>query len=126
MSASSVSRLKRQWKDEYEIWRKKRLDEDEWVYIWADGIYSRFRDEEKDSEKICVLVITGVNAQGKKHFLAIEDGTRESKQSWREQLCNHPPSDKNIKGLPFQRWHAGDDVQAGRVRRKKLAKIARL
>ena len=37
-SASTTSRLKRQWKGEYENWRKKRLDENEWVYIWGDGI----------------------------------------------------------------------------------------
>jgi transposase-like protein len=33
-----------------------------------------------------VLVVIGVNARGQKHFLAIEDGVRESTQSWREVL----------------------------------------
>ena len=37
-------------------------------------------------ERLCVLVVIGVNARGKKHFLAIEDGVRESTQSWREVL----------------------------------------
>jgi len=32
------------------------------------------------------LVIIGVNERGEKHFLAIEDGVRESTQSWREVL----------------------------------------
>src|SRR5690606_33612098 len=83
LSASTVSRLKRQWGDEYTAWRKARLDRDRWVYIWADGIYSGLRAEDA---KLCALVIIGVNERGQKHFLAIEDGVRESTQSWREVL----------------------------------------
>ena len=33
-----------------------------------------------------MLVVIGVNARGEKHFLSIEDGVRESTQSWREVL----------------------------------------
>ena len=83
LSANTVSRLKRQWAKEYEGWRDERLDKEQWVYIWADGIYSGLRGEE---DKLCALVIIGVNAHGQKKFLAIEDGTRESTQSWREVL----------------------------------------
>ena len=36
--------------------------------------------------KLCALVVIGVNERGEKHFLAIEDGVRESTQSWREVL----------------------------------------
>ena len=36
--------------------------------------------------KLCALVIVGVNEHGEKHFLAIEDGIRESTQGWREVL----------------------------------------
>ena len=83
LSASTVARLKRQWADEYEDWRKSRLDKDRWVYLWADGIYSGLRAEDT---KLCALVVIGVNERGQKHFLAIEDGVRESTQSWREVL----------------------------------------
>lgn len=83
LSASTVSRLKRQWADEYDRWRQRRLDKDHWVYLWADGIYSGLRAE---NTKLCALVIVGVNERGQKHFLAIEDGVRESTQSWREVL----------------------------------------
>lgn len=83
LSASTVARLKRQWAEEYEHWRQTRLDRDRWVYLWADGIYSGLRAEDA---KLCALVIIGVNDRGQKHFLAIEDGIRESTQSWREVL----------------------------------------
>ena len=55
------------------------------MYVWADGIYSGLRAEQA---KLCALVIMGVNERGEKHFLAIEDGVRESTQSWREVLLN--------------------------------------
>ena len=53
------------------------------MYLWADGIHSGLRG---DDGRLCVLVVIGVNARGDKHFLAIEDGVRESTQSWREVL----------------------------------------
>lgn len=91
LSASVISRLKRQWCDEYESWRSQRLDKDRWVYLWADGIYSGLRSE---GQKLCALVVIGVNDRGEKHFLAIEDGIRESTQSWREVLL-----DLKMRGL---------------------------
>ena len=83
LSASTVSRLKQVWGQEYQAWRSARLDRDRWVYVWADGVYSGLRAEQT---KLCALVVIGVNERGEKHFLAIEDGVRESTQSWREVL----------------------------------------
>jgi transposase-like protein len=71
------------WAEEYSRWRDARLDKDRWVYVWVDGIYSGLRAEHA---KLCALVVVGVNERGEKHFLAIEDGVRESTQSWREVL----------------------------------------
>lgn len=82
-SAKTVARLKAQWAAEYKTWCKADLSRDEWVYIWADGIYSGLRGAD---DKLCALVIIGVNARGHKEFLAIQDGVRESTQSWREVL----------------------------------------
>ena len=76
-----MSRLRRSWGKEYDGWRVQPLGKEPWVYIWADGIYSGLRGEQ---DKLCALAIIGVNARGEKHFLAIEDGVRESTQSWRE------------------------------------------
>lgn len=85
LSASVVSRLKTQWAGEYEAWRTRLLDQDRWVYLWADGIYSGLRAE---GQRLCALVVVGVNDRGEKHFLAIEDGVREATQSWREVLLD--------------------------------------
>ena len=83
LSAGTVSRLKQVWAQEYRCWCEERLDKDRWVYVWADGVYSGLRAEQT---KLCALVVIGVNERGEKHFLAIEDGVRESTQSWREVL----------------------------------------
>ena len=85
LSAAVVSRLKGRWAEEYQAWRRAPLGKDRWVYLWADGIYSGLRAEDA---RLCALVVIGVNERGEKHFLAIEDGVRESKQSWRELLLD--------------------------------------
>ena len=53
-SATTVARLKTQWAAEYDTWRKADLGRDEWVYIRADGIYSRVRSSD---DRLCALVV---------------------------------------------------------------------
>ena len=96
LSASTVSRLKQVWAQEYRNWCEEPLDKDRWVYVWADGVYSGLRAEQT---KLCALVVIGVNEQGKKHFLAIEDGIRESTQSWREVLLKLKSRGMNVPEL---------------------------
>ena len=54
-----------------------------YVYVWADGVYCNAR---LDDEKLCLLVIIGVTADGKKELVAVHQGVRESEQSWLEVL----------------------------------------
>ena len=61
LSASTISRLKLEWGQQYQQWRDTPLDKDQWVYTWADGIYSGLRAE---NTKLCALVIIGVNERG--------------------------------------------------------------
>jgi putative transposase len=85
LSANTIVRLKRIWEDEYTAWRKRDLSSKEYIYIWADGIHSKIR---LDDQKSCMLVLMGVNPDGKKELIAVEDGYRESKQSWKELLLS--------------------------------------
>ena len=112
LSANTISRLKQEWWQEYQQWQHKTLDKDQWVYIWADGIYSGLRSEDT---KLCALVIIGVNQRGQKHFLAIEDGVRESTQSWREVLLKLKHRGMNAPQLAIGDgamgfWKALDEV----------------
>ena len=83
LSATTVVRLKEQWAVEYEGWRKRDLSGEQYVYLWADGIYCNVR---LDDERQCLLVIIGATADGRKQLLAVHDGFRESELSWTEVL----------------------------------------
>ena len=83
LSVSSISRCKRIWEEEHEAWSRRNLKNKRYVYIWADGVYFNIRS---DDAKQCILVIIGVTEQGRKEFIAIEDGYRESEHSWSELL----------------------------------------
>ena len=79
LSPAVVSRLKAQWADDYQAWNRRDLSQERYVYVWADGIYSTLRGED---DRLCLLVLIGVNEQGDKRLLALSDGYRESKASW--------------------------------------------
>lgn len=83
LSPGVISRLKKQWTDEYDDWRRRDLSAKRYVYWWADGIHLTAR---MSHEKQCVLVIIGVTEQGDKELIAMEAGFRESKASWSELL----------------------------------------
>lgn len=79
LSAASISRLKARWEDEHKAWSGRDLTNKRYVYLWIDGVYFNVR---MDEAKQCILVIIGVTEDGIKEFVAIEDGYRESEQSW--------------------------------------------
>jgi transposase-like protein len=79
LSASSLQRLKEKWQGEYEQWKSTAVEEEDWAYLWADGIYVKAGI---GKEKAALLVVIGVRPDGQKRFLALEPGYRESKESW--------------------------------------------
>jgi putative transposase len=84
LSPAALGRLKAQWSEEYQGWNRRRLDDSQYAYWWADGIYTPLR--ERDDPKLCLLVIIGVRADGTKEWVAIDDGLRESTESWLDVL----------------------------------------
>jgi transposase-like protein len=85
LSASTVMRLKGIWEQEYQEWNQRDLTGKQYVYIWADGVYFNIRLEDG---RQCILVLMGATAEGKKELIAIQDGHRESEQSWKELLLS--------------------------------------
>jgi putative transposase len=83
LSAATVRRLSEAWQAEHERWCRRDLSTRRYVYFWADGVYFTPRLEH---EHQCLLVLIGADASGRKELLAIEDGFRESAQSWKELL----------------------------------------
>ena len=82
LSANTVSRLKQQWEQDYDSWRQRDLSKRRYVYIWADGVYSHVRMD----DRLCLLVVIGSDDTGRKEVLAVVDGYRESEASWLEVL----------------------------------------
>ena len=82
LSANTVSRLKQKWEAEHAEWRQRDLADRRYVYWWADGVYSNVRMD----DRLCLLVIIGVTEQGRKELVAVEDGFRESADSWETLL----------------------------------------
>lgn len=91
LSASTVVRLKEVWTKEYNEWTTRDLSKSHYVYVWADGVYCKARLED---ERACLLVIMGADLSGKKELLAIGDGLRESRESWKDLL-----RDLRVRGL---------------------------
>ena len=85
LSPAVVSRLKAEWAEAYAAWNRRDLSAERYVYVWADGIDSTLRGED---DRLCLLVLIGVNEQGEKRLLALSDGYRESKASWLSVLQN--------------------------------------
>jgi putative transposase len=83
LSASTITRLVAQWQDEAAAFNKRSLAGTDYVYCWVDGIHLKVRLEQ---DKVCLLVIIGVRADGTKELVALADGHRESTQSWADLL----------------------------------------
>jgi putative transposase len=82
LSPASIARLKERWYVEYAQWCNEPLAS-HYAYLWADGIYIRAG---QDREKLAVLVVMGVDVDGRKRVLAMLPGHRESYEQWLEVL----------------------------------------
>lgn len=96
LSASSIERLRAKWRGEYEVWRKRRLEELDVVYVWADGLYVKAGLED---QKAALLVLIGGLRDGSKVVLALESGQRESKESWARLL-------RDLRDRGLREWKA--------------------
>jgi transposase-like protein len=83
LSASTITRLTEQWKDEAAEFMTRDLSGVDYVYLWVDGIHLGIRLGEG---KLCLLVMIGVRADGRKELVALADGYRESAESWADLL----------------------------------------
>jgi putative transposase len=79
LSATTIVRLTAEWEQEYQQFRKGDLSERDYVYVWVDGIHFNIRLED---DRLCTLVMIGVRPDGTKELIGVEDGYRESTESW--------------------------------------------
>jgi transposase-like protein len=83
LSGPVITKLTEQWKAEQRAFADRDLAGVDYVYLWADGVHVNIRLEE---HKLCLLVMIGVRADGRKELIALSDGYRESTESWADLL----------------------------------------
>lgn len=94
LSAATISRLKKDWIEDYHHWRQRDLSDRQYVYVWADGVHTNVRQD----DKLCLLVMIGATADGRKELLGLIDGFRESSDSWKELI--HTLHQQGLKKPP--------------------------
>jgi len=83
LSGPVITKLTETWQAEQKAFAARDLAGVDYVYLWADGIHVNIRLEE---HKLCLLVMIGVRADGRKELIALADGYRESTESWADLL----------------------------------------
>jgi transposase-like protein len=99
-SSTTVTRLLTVWQDEYKAWRKRSLTGKNYVYLWADGVHFNVRLE---ADRLACLTLIGVLPDGSKEVVALEDGYRESTESWKTLL-----RDLKRRGMPAPKLAIAD------------------
>jgi len=83
LSGPVITKLTEQWQAEQRMFASRDLTGVDFVCLWADGIHVNIRLEE---HRLCLLVMIGVRADGRKELIALTDGYRESTESWADLL----------------------------------------
>ena len=83
LSATNIARLTNEWEAEYWAFQKRSLADRDYVYVWVDGVHFNIR---LDDDRLCTLVMIGACPDGTKELIAVEDGYRESAESWKAVL----------------------------------------
>jgi putative transposase len=101
LSPSTISRLCKDWEAEHARFRQRSLRFHRYAYWFVDGVHVSIRLGEDD--RLCLLVVIGVREDGTKELLAVEDGYRESTESWASVM-----RDLKHRGLNEPRLVVGD------------------
>ena len=80
LSPTTIARMSKEWEDEHAQFSRRQLGFSRYAYLFMDGIHVRVRLGE--DAKVCLLIVIGVREDGVKELLAVEDGYRESTESW--------------------------------------------
>jgi putative transposase len=101
LSPTTIARMSKEWEAHHERFRTRHLGFSRYAYLFIDGIHVNVRLGE--DPKVCLLVAIGVREDGEKELLAVEDGYRESTESWASVL-----RDMKRRGLNEPKLVIGD------------------
>lgn len=83
ISKSQVSRICVELDKELAVFRERRLDDDEYVYVWFDATFEKVREGGRIVSQATVVAI-GVRSTGEKSVLGVAVGASESEPFWME------------------------------------------
>ncbi len=101
LSPTTISRLCKEWEAEHGRFKQRSLRFHRYAYLFCDGVHVSVRLGEDD--RLCLLVVIGVREDGTKELLAVEDGYRESTESWASVM-----RDLKARGLNETKLVVGD------------------
>ena len=100
ISHAVISEHSAELNEKVEFWRTRPIT-DEIKYMYVDGTYFTMRTTDS-IEKVCVLVVIGVDKNGHKHIIALQAGDKESATNWRELF-----KDLKVRGLDGSKIELG-------------------
>jgi putative transposase len=118
LSPSTITRLCKDWETEHERFRQRSLRFHRFAYWFVDGVHVAIRLGEDD--RLCLLVVIGVREDGTKELLAVEDGYRESTESWASVM-----RDLKARGVNEPRLVVGDGALGSWAARRDVFPQAR-
>lgn len=80
VSPSTISDLNQKLAGRIETWRTRPLN-GAYVYVWLDAIWLK-RSWAGEVQNVSVVVAIGVNAEGNREILGVQEGAREDHDSW--------------------------------------------
>ena len=81
ISSSQVSRICQDLDEVVESFLGRSLDGGPYPYVWLDGLTQKVREEGR-IVNVCVVVATGVNADGQREVLGMDVGSSEDGAFW--------------------------------------------
>lgn len=102
VSAATVSKVASELDEALEEFRGRRLDGETWPYILVDACYVKARRHGQIVSR-AVLVVAGINGEGRREILEWKTGDVESEETWSEVF-----NGLKLRGVNGVRWVVSD------------------
>jgi len=109
LSASTVSCVARELDEKLSEFRQRRLDRQEWPYLMVDACYVKVRKNGRVVSQ-AVLVVAGVNDDGRREILTWQVADVESQDTWTEVF--RELRGRGIKGVGWVISDGHEGIQA--------------
>lgn len=108
ISRGQVSAITKELNEQVDSFRNRKL-ESTYPVLWVDALYERIRDN-RTVKNMAVLVVTGINVEGKRDILAVEPMYEESTATYNDLF-------ENLKARGLEKvWLVVSDAHKGLVK----------